>query len=51
MESPSISHLTMTRLSYLGYLLVAGEKSATAQGGAVAQAEEVTEGVSPERMS
>ena len=35
---------------YLGYLLVVGEKPATAQG-AVAQAEEVTEGVSPERLS
>src|SRR2546429_9376164 len=36
---------------YLGYLLVVGEKPATAQGGAEAQAREVAEGVSPERMS
>jgi SAM-dependent methyltransferase len=36
---------------YLGYLLVVGEKPATARGGAVAQAEEVAEGVAPERMS
>ena len=36
---------------YLGYLLVVGEKPATEQGGAVAQAEELAEGVSPERMS
>jgi SAM-dependent methyltransferase len=36
---------------YLGYLLVVGEKPATAQGEAVAQAGEVAEGVAPERMS
>ncbi len=36
---------------YLGYLLVVGEKPATVQGGAEAQAGEVAEGVSPERMS
>ena len=35
---------------YLGYLLVVGEKPASSQG-AVAQAEEVAEEVSPERMS
>jgi hypothetical protein len=35
---------------YLGYLLVVGEKPAIAQAGAVAQAEEMTEEVSPERM-
>jgi hypothetical protein len=38
-------------VSYLGYLLVVGEKPATAQGGAAAKAEEVAEGASPERMS
>src|SRR5258708_38561331 len=36
---------------YLGYLLVVGEKPAALQGGAAAQAEEVAEGLSPERMS
>src|SRR6266700_3505247 len=36
---------------YLGYLLVVGEKPATAWGGVVAQAEEVAGGVAPERMS
>ncbi len=36
---------------YLGYILVVGEKPAFAQGGTVAKAEEVAEGVSPERMS
>jgi SAM-dependent methyltransferase len=36
---------------YLGYLLVVGEKPAIAQAGEVAQAEEMTEEVSPERMS
>jgi SAM-dependent methyltransferase len=36
---------------YLGYLLVIGEKPAAPQGEAVAQAEEVAEDMSPERMS
>ncbi len=36
---------------YLGYLLVVGEKPATAQGEAAAQAGEVAEGIAPERMS
>ena len=36
---------------YLGYLLVVGEKPASSQGGTAAKTEEVTEGVSPERMS
>jgi SAM-dependent methyltransferase len=36
---------------YLGYLLVVGEKPATAQGGGVAQAGGVAEEVAPERMS
>ena len=36
---------------YLGYLLVVGEKPATTQEGIVAKAEEVAEGVSPERIS
>jgi len=35
---------------YQGYLLVVGEKPATAQGGAVAQSGDVAEGVSPERI-
>jgi hypothetical protein len=38
-------------VSYLGYILIIGEKPATAQGGAVAQAREVAEGITPERMS
>jgi hypothetical protein len=38
-------------VAYLGYLLVVGEKPATVQGGAGAQAGEVADGVSPERMS
>src|SRR5260221_6100078 len=36
---------------YLGYLLVVGEKPATAQGEAAAQAGEGAEGIAPERMS
>jgi len=36
---------------YLGYLLVVGEKPATTQREVVAQAEEVAEGVFPERMA
>jgi SAM-dependent methyltransferase len=36
---------------YLGYLLVVGEKKAAVHGGAAVQAEEVAEGLSPERMS
>jgi hypothetical protein len=36
---------------YLGYILIVGEKPASAQRGAEAQAGEVAEGLSPERMS
>ncbi len=36
---------------YLGYLLIVGEKKVSAQEGAVAQAGEVAEDVTPERMS
>jgi SAM-dependent methyltransferase len=36
---------------YLSYLLVMGEKPVTAQGRATTQADEATDGVSPERMS
>lgn len=54
MQSPSITPLTATAVAQLdpyAFLLVVSEKKTSAQRGAVAQAEEVAEGLSPERMS
>jgi len=53
MESPSIAHLTATEVAQLDpyAFLAMGEKPTTAPPRAVAQADEVAEGIAPERMS